>query len=72
MTRLKQMKTSVSDHHQHKTMENIMTKEQIKWARSHDWYIQDNGDVVMVLDEYEPNHIQIFSNFKLLREWAGY
>lgn len=49
-----------------------MTKEQIKWARSHDWYIQDNGDVVMVLDEYEPNHIQIFSNFKLLREWAGY
>lgn len=49
-----------------------MTKDQIVWAQSHDWYVQDNGEVVMVRDEFDPDNTQIFSDFELLREWAGY
>ena len=57
-----------------------MTTNQIKWASTHDWYIDksaDNGAVlvkeVLVKDinDYKVD-LKWFDNFEELRAWAGY
>jgi hypothetical protein len=61
-----------------------MTENQIKWAASHDWYIATlaDGEGVLVKDEWvdlneaEPRQTYskdvAFTNYRALRDWAGY
>ena len=56
-----------------------MTKQQILWARAHDWYCSDNGSVVTVWDyvldsatgEYTTTTRQ-FTDVRALKVWANY
>ena len=56
----------------------MMTKEQINWAKQHDWFINSIDGKVMVegiLTDREGNveHlVEEFDNFLDLKEWAGY
>ncbi|MEJ0096176.1 MAG: hypothetical protein WDN46_23010 [Methylocella sp.] len=56
-----------------------MTKQEIKWAASHDWFVADMGDGrVLVLDNSQLVTGQnvcewcSFSSFSALRNFAGY
>lgn len=57
-----------------------MTEQQIKWATSHDWFVAvlDSGKGVLVTDRYvtrdgvEHADSKEFSNYRRLRDWAGY
>lgn len=53
-----------------------MTKPQIHFASSHDWfrYAHLSQGIVFVQDYNDKNEAyeRKFSNFKLLMEWAGY
>lgn len=58
----------------------MLTKEQIRWAASHDWFVADclNGtiqvrDVVVWADGHiTEDYITWTKSFRELREWAGY
>lgn len=30
----------------------MMTKDQVRWAQSHDWFVTDNGDGSVVVEDY--------------------
>ncbi|MHA1809337.1 MAG: hypothetical protein ACTSYH_03390 [Candidatus Heimdallarchaeaceae archaeon] len=51
-----------------------MTRNQIKWASTHDWYIGCNlhSGVVYVRDDSISAQAIIFDNIHELRAWAGY
>lgn len=55
-----------------------MNKRQIKWARSHDWYVaeKDHGVIVCEIIITAQNEIktkyEYFDDYRLLRQWAGY
>ena len=51
-----------------------MNEQQIKWASQHDWFIDARDSVVLVAERYagEPTKYIKFSDFKALKEWAGY
>lgn len=54
-----------------------MTRNQIRWAAQHDWFIKDNGDGSVTVLELQALGGRVFtvgiiSNFKELRDWAGY
>lgn len=54
-----------------------MTPNQIKWASTHDWYVDRSADAVLVrdlvrdLDDHKVD-LKWFDNFERLRAWAGY
>ena len=52
-----------------------MNISQANWARAHDWYYgeqnSEKGIVILVRDIYEMEVVK-FTNFKELRNWAGY
>lgn len=55
-----------------------LTVSQIEWASKHDWYLGTNGNSVRVIDitlerggEVTERELE-FSDFRDLREWAGY
>ena len=55
-----------------------MTREQVEWAKQHDWYhgfdvneYEDNDYFVWV-EENGNIHPWPFKTFKELKEWAGY
>lgn len=56
----------------------MLTKQQIAWAKQHDWYYSDHLYSVRVLERnvtesgivYE--EFKTFHDFKELRNWAGY
>ena len=52
------------------------TSAQIKWASQHDWYISGSeSQIVGRATEYpsdDERHYATFTNFKQLRDWAGY
>ena len=57
----------------------MLTANQIKWAASHDWFIQDNLDgTIMVRDAstldgvYSEKAFLWVESFGELRAWAGY
>jgi len=57
----------------------MLTASQIKWAASHDWFVQDNGDGTICLRDasttngvYSETLIHWTHSFRELREWAGY
>ena len=55
-----------------------MTKQQIKWASGHDWFVADNMDgSIEVLDICTHNGqtiraVACFNDFAELKAWAGY
>lgn len=56
-----------------------MSREQIEFAKRHDWFIADNGNgTIQCLDDYTDgsgNRFQqavTFSDFRSLLDWAGY
>lgn len=54
----------------------MLTKQQIRWASQHDWFISEaeQGQSVIVRD-YHPSGEEFFptySNFEKLKQWAGY
>lgn len=56
-----------------------MTENQIKWAASHDWYVDhsDDNDVILVVDRWTEDgvlhqELRWFEDFTQLQEWAGY
>lgn len=66
-----------------------MTDQQIKWAKSHDWFIAvlASGEGVLVLDSWvnmneQPDQLtgqrklysdsKAFTDYRSLRDWAGY
>jgi hypothetical protein len=55
-----------------------MTGNQIKWASTHDWFIQDNFDgSILVRDQWTKDGVLFsdvlqFNNYRELRAWAGY
>jgi hypothetical protein len=52
-----------------------MTHLQIKWAKEHDWFVSclviNRMKAVQVFDTYD-QHYHYFTNYELLRQWAGY
>lgn len=52
-----------------------MTHKQIKWAKQHDWFlrcaVRDNKKAVVVADTLVSTEI-VFTDYQLLRHWAGY
>lgn len=49
-----------------------MTRQQIKWAAQHDWFIRQSGNGVVVRGDCgEPDEV-FFNDAKALRAWAGY
>ncbi len=46
------------------------TKNQIKWASEHDWFVSGDASKI-VCNEDGIKNVE-FTNFQLLREWAGY
>lgn len=54
----------------------MLTTQQIAWAASHDWFVQDNGDgTITIADRYSDGTEIIMTwhlSFRELREWAGY
>lgn len=60
-------------------MTSPLTASQIKWAKSHDWYIGMNASgFLVVADRYTKGgeHFEDIitwrKSFKALRAWAGY
>lgn len=54
-----------------------MNKDQIEWAKQHDWYSHSNGGVVYVIEHVTLGGgwsigTKAFNNFQELRAWAGY
>ncbi len=55
-----------------------MTKQQIEWAQGHDWFIVAIGDgAILVMDvEAQDGRVyhkwQVFTDYRALRQWAGY
>ncbi len=57
-----------------------MTEAQIRWAKTHDWFLAvlADGTGVMVLDRWvdrDGNYFvdtKAFTNYRRLRDWAGY
>lgn len=55
-----------------------MTKQQVKWASQHDWYIGDvehDGYRAVLVRDYHPSgeyFVNTFSDFNKLKKWAGY
>lgn len=59
------------------TTENNFTRVQLQWARSHDWFISGNSQEIVCRNESIKDgqvHIETVThtNFKTLRDWAGY
>lgn len=58
----------------------MLNPSQIKWAASHDWFIRDNGDGTIVVQEcftingvpHAGVTVRWTDTFRALREWAGY
>ncbi|WP_266031244.1 hypothetical protein [Brucella intermedia] len=57
----------------------MLTFKHISWAKLHDWFVKDNGDgSVMVEDRFTvgggPLQVQYikFNDFSSLLNWAGY
>jgi hypothetical protein len=57
----------------------MLTQSQVKWAASHDWFVQDNGDgTICVRDAsttngvYTETLVRWSRSFRALRDWAGY
>lgn len=57
----------------------MLTTAQIKWAASHDWFIQDNGDGTILVHDCFTENGRYFQrlllwdqSFAALRDWAGY
>ena len=50
-----------------------MTKQQIKWASQHDWYVC-HSDILKRVTVWEQETMQTvcFTDFKELKTWAGY
>ena len=53
------------------------TKQQLAWARSHDWFVSGNSWEILCRDESVKDgqlHTATVThtNFQTLREWAGY
>ena len=60
-------------------MNAALTASQIKWAASHDWFVRDNGDgSITVNDDVSINGLHARTvihwvfGFRALRDWAGY
>lgn len=55
-----------------------MTKEQVAWAKQHDWFISSRYDsktdsyIVTVQDDFMAGWEIEFCNFNDLKTWAGY
>jgi len=53
-----------------------MTKQDINWAKGHDWYLTTvvctNGNLMIVVHEQGQDHCESFDNLTELRNWAGY
>ena len=56
------------------TTENNFTRAQLQWAREHDWFISGDQTKIICENRYTFNHSEQteFTDFKTLREWAGY
>lgn len=62
----------------------MLTTAQVNWAKSHDWFVRDNGNgTIQVLDRWTQMHadksvtsheerINFTEGFRALRDWAGY
>ena len=60
-------------------MSNQLTPSQVLWAKSHDWFIHMQGDMVVVCDRYVDRFGRLHERtiiwdgtFAELRRWAGY
>lgn len=64
------------------TQPGTLTTRQIAWARSHDWFVRDNGDgSITCLDVWTNVNVEPrvwhedevrHHDFQALRDWAGY
>lgn len=56
----------------------MITQKQIKWASEHDWFVDANYDGIQALerlvnvDGSVKESVVVFTDFKELRDWAGY
>lgn len=57
----------------------MLTQSQVKWAKSHDWFIASNGNVQdgfsILVEDREAGKASTYARFRdfaLLRAWAGY
>jgi hypothetical protein len=57
----------------------MLTAQQICWAASHDWFIRDNGDGTITVNDawtqdgvLHQQTVRHTGSFKALRDWAGY
>lgn len=57
----------------------MLTPSQIKWAASHDWFVCDNGDGSIVVNDAWTQDGVLYQrdvthtgSFGALRDWAGY
>lgn len=65
--------------HNTKGILRMLTEEQIKWAKQHDWFCCDNNDgSIHVFDQqieyddhFEYKYIKTFNNFHELQKWTG-
>lgn len=51
-----------------------MTKDQIRWASEHDWFLRETSDGAGVIcrgDAGESEEVE-HRDYRKLREWAGY
>lgn len=54
----------------------MLTQQQIKWAKGHDWFNHDNKDGTIIVQEHmlnsDSSNLITFGSFTALKEWAGY
>lgn len=53
---------------------NMLTIEQIEWAKQHDWFIKSLAPGVVRVHDVDDTHkpVKHFDNFNKLKTWAGY
>ena len=52
-------------------MKMNFTESQVKWASQHDWFLGGDSNYIVCRGEYGDQRVS-FTNFKQLRDWAGY
>jgi hypothetical protein len=60
-----------------KAKDKIMTFQQIKWAKQHDWFVSALNGTVVAIDAYTKDGEYFestvrFTDFRELYIWAGY
>jgi hypothetical protein len=58
----------------------MLTQKQINWSKNHDWFLKDNKDGSIMVNDFSVDMVTLesfqtvkkFDNIESLKDWAGY